>query len=438
MAARFRFETLVECPLGTLSQAALQRLVSKGVSEDTDIDFKEALYGNGDRDKIAFAVDVAALANFIGGVLLVGVREDDKRASELTPVEISDTERSRMHQLVVERVFPLPEFEILEVDGDEAGQGFFVVAVQRTTQHPHAVRVDKSLSHPFRNGPATHYFTESMVADAYRNRFAAAHGDVERLAALQEGRNWLDGREKAWVTATLLPTIPGKATVNNERVRGIREWLRQREWPVDGSPRYGDGHTGRRRILVLDSPQDRPGWADSWRYEFHDDGSSFLAEVVGYTADDGKLVEVGHNTLLLALIRVIHLACDHAFNVAGASGDALLRVQLTSNDECPSLGLWGFGIMQTEKQIGIWTLKETSFSDHTVAPSVVLSSASDLLSVAREVATDIYQEFGVAEVSQIDAAGNVLPEKFGSGFADVARQWARAQGVLEDADKAGG
>jgi predicted HTH transcriptional regulator len=53
------------------------------------LEFKGELYGGNDRAKRDLAGDVAALANTAGGVLLLGVTEDDQaRATELPGVGV--------------------------------------------------------------------------------------------------------------------------------------------------------------------------------------------------------------------------------------------------------------------------------------------------------------------------------------------------------------
>src|SRR5690554_5510953 len=93
-----RIETILGSRLADADATAVLRFVEGGIRESADLDFKQTLYGNSDSEKRAMAGDVAALANTVGGVLVLGVRDDDAVAMELTPVPLSDAEELRMRQ----------------------------------------------------------------------------------------------------------------------------------------------------------------------------------------------------------------------------------------------------------------------------------------------------------------------------------------------------
>jgi predicted HTH transcriptional regulator len=50
-----------------------------------DLDFKEAHYGNTDGEKKKLAGYVAAIANTAGGVILIGIEEDDQARAIAAP-----------------------------------------------------------------------------------------------------------------------------------------------------------------------------------------------------------------------------------------------------------------------------------------------------------------------------------------------------------------
>jgi predicted HTH transcriptional regulator len=78
----------------------LESLIANGVEESEDLDFKTSHYENSDKDKRELAKDVAALANSLGGILLIGVKEDDfGKASTLTPVSIDQNQGLTYRQI---------------------------------------------------------------------------------------------------------------------------------------------------------------------------------------------------------------------------------------------------------------------------------------------------------------------------------------------------
>jgi predicted HTH transcriptional regulator len=126
----------VEAALGGTSIAAadeetLQILVDGQVREDTEIEFKSATYGTSDRSRRDLAVDVAALANSLGGVIFLGVREEGGIAVELSPVPLDEGEEIRMRQILASRVAPPPQIEILRLElRDDPAHGYYLLAVR--------------------------------------------------------------------------------------------------------------------------------------------------------------------------------------------------------------------------------------------------------------------------------------------------------------------
>jgi len=138
--------------------------VSNGVTEEFDLDFKRELYGNTDKAKRDLAGDVAALANTAGGVIVIGVAEDDQaRAVDADGVVLTDTEKGRMLQIVASGVSPLPAIDIIAVPetfdssngtsdrDDEPARGFYLVVVPKSASMPHAVIINDAFRFPMRN-----------------------------------------------------------------------------------------------------------------------------------------------------------------------------------------------------------------------------------------------------------------------------------------------
>ncbi|KOX14560.1 hypothetical protein ADK67_42180 [Saccharothrix sp. NRRL B-16348] len=79
------------------------------MGEDFDLDFKSALYGSADKAKRDLSTDVAALANTAGGLIVLGMDEDEQaRATGPTDMPVSDAEVNRMLQVVASGTAPLP------------------------------------------------------------------------------------------------------------------------------------------------------------------------------------------------------------------------------------------------------------------------------------------------------------------------------------------
>ena len=220
-----RVEVLIGAALSDAGESHLARLVDGNVREDTDLEFKQELYGTSDAAKRDLAGDVAALANTVGGVVVIGIRDEEATAAEMTPVAVSDAEELRMRQVVASNVAPTPLFVIRRVPtSDDPSHGYYLLAVPRSPNAPHAVRVGDGLRYPRRDGAGIRWLSESEVADSYRNRFVSAQEDVQRIAIIRaEGEEDLvRPLDAAWLTMAVVPSVRGSMELTRARVRDLQ------------------------------------------------------------------------------------------------------------------------------------------------------------------------------------------------------------------------
>lgn len=81
---------MIEQPIDTIDQAALQRLIDNQVSEGRDLEFKRELPGGNDEATREFLADVTAFANSQGGDIIYGLDEANGAAVDLPGVEVDD------------------------------------------------------------------------------------------------------------------------------------------------------------------------------------------------------------------------------------------------------------------------------------------------------------------------------------------------------------
>jgi len=81
---------MIEQPIDTIDEAALQRLIDNQVSEGRDLEFKRELPGGNDEATREFLADVTAFANAQGGDIIYGLNEANGAAADLLGVEIDD------------------------------------------------------------------------------------------------------------------------------------------------------------------------------------------------------------------------------------------------------------------------------------------------------------------------------------------------------------
>lgn len=440
MVAQLRIERLLGARIAALTEADLRRVITRGVQEDVDLDFKQETYTTNET-KRALATDVAAMANTLGGVIIIGIRDEEAVAVELTPVELSDAAEAAMYQTVHSQITPTPQFAIRRVSGEQEGFGYFVLDVPRSTAAPHAVRAgDHALRFPRRYGTTTAYMSESEVADSYRSRFAAARGQVERLRAIHDdGVQRLSLRDTVWATLSLVPSLPGAIRIRQAVLHDYQTWMlnRRRAIPSPASSvRHSyDVRAGIRRV-VLTSHEDREtGLAEYGHAQFHVDGSAFVAVHAGWSPRNPNVegddeLRVFDENLVGAVVATLDYAVDHAVTHAGAGGDAVVLASLATSPTAQA-GLfhtrsgWGYGDRLHYTQ----SVSTETVSEHTIDLEAAAVSTTELLAAAHLIITDLVQAFGLPEPYQITPEGAVRLPYFGREQQEHVSRWAQANDV---------
>ncbi len=101
-----------------MEEADLQRLIDDGVPEGRETDYKLELAVATDQEKKEFLADVSSFANTVGGVLYIGIREENLLPVELTGLAVADQdiEIQRLENLLRNGLEPrLPGINILPI-----------------------------------------------------------------------------------------------------------------------------------------------------------------------------------------------------------------------------------------------------------------------------------------------------------------------------------
>ncbi len=344
MSPRFpRFEILLGGSLEQVTYAQFASLVGNpDAKEDEDLDYKAAHYSADQAGRTELAKDVAALANGIGGVLVLGVAEDRRSLfpTAVTPVELTDGKLRQIRQAVASNLRPTPRIELFaKHDQPGSDQGILLIAVPRSLDAPHAVVEQTRLAYPRRDGSTTRWLTEAEVATAYRQRFRQLADRQDRIVRVDHEvedaamRLQASGREVGTdpvLTVSLVPDIPGDMVIDHASVQrtGAQELAAV---PLLGrtAPTFQHTMVGARRIVLFD---DQP---PAFVAELHSDGSgAWATRAPLYTLpeDDSSPWAFGADTdsiVTLVMSALRHLA-QHAVTRTGAAGTATLRIRLES------------------------------------------------------------------------------------------------------------
>lgn len=444
-----RLEALFGARLEQLQEQHLQHIVDEQLPEDADLDFKKGLYT--EAKKLDLATDVAAMANAQGGVVILGVEEDNGRARKLHPLELREGEDRRMREIVARNAAPVPSFRIQHVpSAADPAQGYYLLLVPRSPHAPHAVRVNaESLRYPRRYGAQTLYLAEAEVADAYRSRFLEATSQVAQLDRVhRDGVEVLEPTllgddARPWLTLALVPNSLGVMDMRLGSPTKFQDWVRQGgnylETPYAGAAPQAS--TGVRRVTVSAWLDRDTGLPEHAYGEFHADGSGFVATALALqeSSRGEGLTGISDEALVATMTGMVRLLVDHAASHAGVHGDAVTLATLlgprTQNDHAVKVDL-PIAVLHN-RQFAMWkrvprtrSLTRFPVSRHTISLDSIASNPTERLVATRLVLTDLVQGFGLAELYQVRPTGEIRRQYWSRHYQQsLITEWAEKAGV---------
>jgi schlafen family protein len=425
-----RIESLLGVQLGNVEASHIKGLIDHQVAETFDLDYKGELYGTRDQDKRDLAGDVAALANTAGGIIILGIVEDDQaRAESASLVELSEDEKGRMQKIIASNVAPIPVFDILPIaNAPDTGQGFYIIAVPRSPMAPHAVLVNQALRYPRRNGSDTRYLSEPEVADAYRSRISSGRQQLERLEEAQiEAVKRLERMDRCWIVISLVPDLEGNFLVDNRALRNFQLGLTGRNVNLFmGGSTWSRFLVGRRRLIADGTLRESEG-ATHLYTELHGDGVGVLAiELTNYrsvaiTETDSREFLINDEETVEAILSGLLFLGKHAQDRAAAGGNALIRLSLypITSAHLSHARNFGGGRLGSQRVIQGDDLTERVFPLDEIA-----TEGSSLVTATYILATDLFQAFGHSEALQLDRDGRIRIRYWSRPLHEDLRSWA--------------
>lgn len=126
-------------PLVKVTEKDLKKLIANKVPESVHLDYKAKAYGDTDEEIKEFLKDVSAFANAQGGLLLIGIKEENSMPVEIIGIDNADEESRRIIQLcessIQERIQRL-NTHIIPL---ENGRAVLAVEVPPSIGKPHMV-----------------------------------------------------------------------------------------------------------------------------------------------------------------------------------------------------------------------------------------------------------------------------------------------------------
>ena len=253
--------------LDNIKWETIERFCKEGLSEGTYLDYKESFPSKLEKT-------IAAFANTFGGVILIGIEENDQNQPVL-PIKGIDFKRGlseKITSIVLSRITPtlIPEIKI--VTNEDNTKAIIVIRIQASKNPPHAISSNtdvyirtNDLNNPekradldeidwLRNHRQKSIGFKNDILEQSKSRFNAYAGKafLSRLSIEYPASNL---SERNIFTIYSCPTYPGKIFLTPDKLDGLSEKLRVKDYygTDDYFPSSQQVLTGKRVNLTTDS-----------------------------------------------------------------------------------------------------------------------------------------------------------------------------------------
>jgi len=450
-------ESIFGGPLDTsgITEASIQALVGAQTPESDQLDFKGVREGEvpypstrGRRpvwgtEEQEFAKDVVAFANHRGGVLLIGMREENGVATTPTPITAStaEAEEQRLRRALLNNSAPFMEPAFVTVPAT-GGAWYLAVVIPPSRSAPHAVLGDRSdrtspLRYPVRHGRDTIWMSEHEVADRYRRRLSAAQEEERRAAVVvAQGAAAVLRSTGVWLYMAAVPETPVIARLDESVVHEIDSW--QRDFGM-ASPlgrnlaAYGRGIPAPGRVTFTGSrysSEDDETTVREAYVELHVDGSAYAAKPLDPSPPEQWDRHIGSISLSDDTIMLSDVVLRWCARQAGSYGSARLTVGIIDSDSED-------GSLRLPLMLASGARARRSEGTRSVTGRPVVEVSADLaavrtvqerLAVTYLALSGLLQWFGLPESRLLKPDGTLVCRQFGT-WSDLAEQWAGQWGV---------
>lgn len=197
-------------PPGRLTNDLLDAAVAAGVAETDDLDWKSELPPAKGLSTTDFPKDVAAMANSGGGVIVFGVKDEQKAATvRVDAGELSETYERTLRSAAITAISP-PVFGLgIDTVTSAVGARAVIVQVPASIDGPHLIYRGEYFGAPIRNNADTVWMKERQIEELYRARFDERRHSQEALDSLyQEAAAGRDTEIRAWLIGVATPHVP--------------------------------------------------------------------------------------------------------------------------------------------------------------------------------------------------------------------------------------
>ncbi len=318
------------------------------MTETNDLDWKTDLPPAKGLSQTDFPKDVAAMANSGGGVIIYGVRESQKAATErMDAGELTEVHERSLRSVAITAISP-PVFGLDVQCLDTTGNRAVVVEIPSSVDGPHLIYRGDYFGAPVRNNADTVWMKERQIEAMYRARFEERRHATEALDALfTEVSVGRDTHERAWLMGVAHPRVPhllerltregAQAVLKRTEKLALTYASRRGVHPLENVDRLNPRPGLRRWVCVNTATSERSRWKEAWLAIHHDGSVSLAAAIGGHPAPDSLGAAIsGHPGPGMREVHFGgHQVESYAIECAVADLMALVRAtaEATGNDE---------------------------------------------------------------------------------------------------------
>ena len=274
---------------GPITDEMIDAAVAVGLGETADLDWKSELPGTNGLTKSDFPKDIAAMANNGGGIIVYGIKEDQRKATGRCDVgELTENHERTIRSAAVTAITPsVFGLDIVRTGG--AGNQVVAIVVGPSVDTPHLIYRNEYFGAPIRNDADTVWMNEHQLEVMYRARFDERRHANDALDHLYDEQSaGRDTDQRAWLIAVARPRIPaaGQTRPNRGDAQTMFNDANRHTYTTTGKSPLGsvsrqNPRPGLRRWIAPNTaanPHTR--WKEAWA-SIHHNGAVTLAAAIG-------------------------------------------------------------------------------------------------------------------------------------------------------------
>jgi hypothetical protein len=277
----------------SLTDELLDEAVEAGAVEMHDLDWKSQLPPVKGIPQTDFPKDIAAMANNGGGLIVYGVNETQKAATDRVDVGDFDEgyERALRSAAITAISPPVFGLKVHRLGTETAQNRAVVVEIAASVDGPHLIYRNELFGAPIRNDSDTVWMKERQIEAMYRARFDERRHASDALDALfndaAAGRNT---GNRAWIMAVAHPRVPkflermdrdeARLTMKKAEPLTLSYAGPAGVHPLDNVDRFNPRPGLRRWVAANTATGEHKLRKEAW-VSIHHDGSVTLAAAVG-------------------------------------------------------------------------------------------------------------------------------------------------------------